>query len=644
VKRAGVDTGGTFTDFVFFEEGTLRTAKLLSTPENPALAVLKGLGEGAYFLIHGTTVATNAFLEEKTARTALITTEGFKNLLQIGRQTRVNLFSRVPLKPPEIIPEELCFVLRERVLYDGKVDIPLSREDVERLARTLEERGVEAVAVVFLHSYANPSHERLAGDVFSRKFKVSLSHQVLNEHREYERAVATALNASLLPVMEDYLDLLEKNARGEVYIMNSSGGFMTTEITRRMPVLTLLSGPAGGVIASHAVGKFLSLDRIITLDMGGTSTDVSLIKGGISITRSSSLFHLPLRIPMVDIQTVGTGGGSIAWVDDGGALRVGPESAGADPGPACYGRSELPTLTDALVVLGRIREEFPLGEGLRIKPERSFEAVGRIAKKISSDLYRTAEGILEVSLSNTERAVKLVSLERGEDPGEFTLMAFGGAGGLVAAELAHRLSIPRVVIPPLQGVFSALGMLLSDGVREYSSSFLRQLSPETVEEAGKRFGQMEREAKKDFPEGALIFERVCEMRYRGQGYEISVPFVNSAESLLNSFNQLHMKLYYHTQDRPVEIVNLRLRAVLPARKPELPQIPSRRAEPVFEADIYHGGRKMNCLFYRGQDLGNGSFLRGPSVITSSHGTVYIPPGFVAKVGIYGEIWIEVENV
>ncbi len=644
MKRAGVDTGGTFTDFVFFEEGVLRTAKLLSTPENPALAVLKGLRDEAYFLVHGTTVATNAFLEGKTARTALVTTEGFRNLLQIGRQTRVNLFARVPQKPPEIIPEELCFVLRERVLYDGKVQVPLSREEIEALAEVLEGKGVEAVAVVFLHSYANPSHEKLAGEVFSRKFKVSLSHQVLNEHREYERAVATALNASLLPVMEDYLDLLEEKVKGEVYIMNSAGGFISASLTRRMPVLTLLSGPAGGVMASYNLGKLLSLDRIITLDMGGTSTDVSLIKGGLSITRSASLSHLPLRIPMVDIQTVGTGGGSIAWVDDGGALRVGPQSAGAVPGPACYGRSEIPTLTDALVVLGRIREEFPLGEGLKIKPERSYGAIGKIAEEISTDLYRAAEGILEVSLANTERAVKLVSLERGEDPGEFTLMAFGGAGGLVAAELAQRLGIPRVVIPPLQGVFSALGMLLSDGVREYSASFLKELSRESVAEARERFAEMEQDARRELGGEALFFERICEMRYRGQGYEIAVPFNGSAESLLGEFSQLHLKLYYHTQDRPVEIVNLRLRAVLPTEKPKLPEVPRRQAEPVLEAEVYHRGRKMGCLFYRKEDLGEGTLLKGPSVVTSNHGTVYIPPDFVGRVGVYGEIWIEGKNV
>ena len=608
------------------------------------MAVLEGMEKG-FTVIHGTTVATNAFLEGRTARTALITTSGFRHLLQIGRQTRINLYSKDVEKPPEIIPEELCFGVEERTLPDGEELIPLNEEELESLIDKLKGMGVEAVAVVFLHSYENPAHEIQAGTILSPHFRVSLSHQVLNEHREYERAVMTSLNASLLPVMEEYLSHLENRLGARLFIMNSAGGFISASLAREMPVFTLLSGPAGGVIASHGFGRLIGPEKIITLDMGGTSTDVSLIKKKPTITRSSTLAHLPLRIPMIEIQTVGTGGGSIARVDEGGALKVGPQSAGADPGPACYGKSLLPTLTDAMVVLGRIREEFPLGGSLKIEPERSFKAIGEIASLLSTDVYRAAEGILEVSLANTERALKLVSVERGEDPSEFILMAFGGAGGLVAAELSLRLSMAGAVVPPLQGVFSALGMLLSDGVREYTSSFMRAVSKENTKEALEVFRKMEGKARDELSWGRdILFERFAEMRYQGQGYEISVPFEPDPSRLRENFEKAHRKLYFHTQKAPVEIVNLRLRAILPSEKPKIPQIPQARAKPILKGKIYYKGKFWEADFYRREHLGRSQRLNGPSVVVSGDGTVFVPPGFSAEVGKYGELWIRVKNV
>ncbi len=645
MKRAGIDTGGTFTDFVFFEDGKLRSKKVLSTPQDPSSAVLSGMGEGTFFAVHGTTVATNAFLEGKTAKTALITTRGFRHILQIGRQIRVNLYGREVEKPPEIVPRELCFGVEERTLAHGRELKPLNRKQLEELAHELEKRGVEAVAVVFLHSYENPSHEVEAGKVLKEKFAVSLSHEVLNEHREYERAVATALNASLLPVMDRYLSRLETGIKGKLYIMNSAGGFIPPSLARKMPIFTLLSGPAGGIIAAHGFGKLIGLERMITLDMGGTSTDVSLIKASPAITRSSTLSHLPIRIPMIEIQTVGTGGGSIARIDEGGALKVGPQSAGADPGPACYGRSFLPTLTDALVVLGRIRAEFPLGGNLKIEPERSFKAIEKIASEASMDVYRAAEGILEVSLANTERAVKLVSVERGEDPWEFALLAFGGAGGLVAAELARRLSMAKVVIPPLQGVFSAFGMLLSDGVREYTSSFLQPLNRESVVESLRIFRHLEGIALREMSlEGRKpIFERYAEMRYSGQGYEIAVPFHEDPDKLKEEFEDAHRRLYFHTQPSPVEFVNLRLRAILPSEKPDIPEIPPGGGKPLFTDKIYYRDEFLKADFYSRDSLGRGQRISGPAVVASEDGTVFIPPDFVAIVGKYGEIWMEGEN-
>lgn len=649
MNRAGVDTGGTFTDFVFFKGGYLKIKKIISTPSNPAIAVLNGLEDESCILIHGTTVATNAFLEGKMATTALITTAGFKNILQIGRQTRINLYSLEPEKPPEIIPEELCFGVEERVLADGSVQIPLNEEQLKEIIVELKKREVKAVAVVFLHSYKNPEHERRAGEILNENFKLSLSHEVLREHREYERAVVTALNASLLPVMENYIATLEDKLSSGINIMNSAGGYISAEMAKKMPILTLLSGPAGGVIASHSLTKLLSVYKVITLDMGGTSTDVSLIKDQPTITRSSHLANLPIRLPMIEIQTVGAGGGSIAYVDDGGALKVGPKSAGADPGPACYGKSEIPTITDALVVLGRIPSEIPLGGNLFIDPDRSFKVIEKIAKKISKDVYQTAEGILGVSLAKMERALRVVSLERGEDPKEFSLIAFGGAGGLVAAELAQRIGIREIIIPPYQGVFSAFGMLLADAVKEYTSSILKTLSSRAIIEAKKYFREMEKEAREDFAsmgidDNKLILQLFSEMRYKGQGYEVSVPFMEHVDELKRSFEEMHKKLYYHTQGSPVEIVNLRLRVIGISEKPPILEIEKGYGIPFRKRDIFFAGEKIKTGFYRRESLGSGVKLEGPSVIASSDGTIFIPPAFKGEVGKYGEIRIRRENV
>ena len=647
MSRAGVDTGGTFTDFVFLEDGKLKIKKILSTPQNPALAVIKGIGDRPCFLVHGTTVATNAFLEGKTAKTALLTTEGFRHILQIGRQTRVNLYSLVAEKPPEIIPESLCFGVKERTLADGSVETPFNETNLEEISKVLTEKGVEAVAVVFIHSYRNPEHEIRAGKFLDRKFKVSLSHQVLNEHREYERAVVTALNASLLPVMENYISYLEENINGTVNIMNSAGGYISAESTKKMPVLTLLSGPAGGVIASLNMGKLIGVKNMITLDMGGTSTDVSLIKGNPIITRSAMLSNIPIRIPMIEIQTVGAGGGSIARVDEGGALKVGPQSAGADPGPACYGKTEIPTITDAFVVLGRIAPEIPLGGDLRIKPERSFDAIEKIALQISKNVYETAEGILEVSLVKMERALKIVSLEKGEDPREFSLVAFGGAGGLVAAELALRMGMKEVIIPPNQGVFSAFGMLLADSVREYTTSMIETLSSEAIKKANHLFEELYEKAREEFSFSAgnnLVQERFVEMRYRGQGYEISVPYSDDQSVLKRRFEELHQKLYFHIQDSPVEMVNLRLRVTLISEKPSIPVIKQGELKPFEGKEIYFRGRKWKALFYRKEELGAGVESEGPCIIASNDGTIFVPPGFLFSVGKYGEIRIWRENV
>ncbi len=652
--RIGVDTGGTFTDFVFYREGRFSILKIPSTPEDPSRAVLKGLEgiEEDFVLIHGTTVATNAFLEGKTPLTAFITTEGFQHLLHIGRQNRINLFSLFPEKPPSLVPLHLCFGLPERVLADGTVERKLDAEKVAELARKLKDEGVKAVAVTFLHSYRNSSNEKLAAELLREEgFFVSASFEILPEYREYERAVLTVLNASLMPVMHGYIERLERKLEGrKFFIMQSSGGFLSPALAASQPVRTILSGPAGGAIAAWMMGSLTGHTRLITLDMGGTSTDVSLIDGGIKITKEASLAHLPLRIPMIDIQTVGAGGGSIARVDPGGALRVGPESAGARPGPACYGYSELATVTDAFVVLGLIVPDLFLGGRMEIFPERSFEAIGKLAEKMGKDVKEAAWGVIEVALASMERALRAVSIERGHDPRQFVLFPFGGAGGLVAAELAPRLGIKRVVVPNYQGVFSALGMVFADSVKELSASFMREASPAISSEMEKLFRQLEGEAEamleqEGFAREDMLFLRSLDMRYRGQSFEINVPY---GPDYLEEFHRLHQRLYsHHYKNRPVEVVNLRLRAVGKVKGISLrphAEGPSSPA-PAFhrEIQVFYRGQQLKVPVFRREALEAGMQLEGPALVAAMDSTVFVPPKFSAKVDPYLNLVLD-ENV
>ncbi len=652
--RIGVDTGGTFTDFVFYRDGRFSILKIPSTPEDPSKAVLRGLEQVKedFILIHGTTVATNAFLEGKTPPTAFVTTEGFQHLLHIGRQNRINLFSLFPEKPPSIVPLNLCFGLNERVLADGTVERKLEAEEVIELAQRLKEKGIKSVAVTFLHSYRNPCNEKLAAELLRKEgYFVSASFEIMPEYREYERAVLTVLNASLMPVMHGYIERLEKKLKGrKFFIMQSSGGFLSPALAASQPVKTILSGPAGGAIAAWMMGSLTGHTRLITLDMGGTSTDVSLIDSGIKITKEASLAHLPLRIPMIDIQTVGAGGGSIAKVDPGGALRVGPESAGARPGPACYGYSELATVTDAFVVLGLLVPDLFLGGKMEIFPERSFKVIGKLAEEMGKDVKEAAWGVIEVALSSMERALRAVSIERGHDPRQFVLFPFGGAGGLVAAELAPRLGIKRVVVPNYQGVFSALGMVFADSVKELSSSFMKEASPSIASELEKGFRQLEAEAQtmleqEGFGKEDMIFLRSLDMRYRGQSFEINVPY---GPEYLEEFHRLHQRLYsHHYRNRPVEVVNLRLRAVGKVKGISLKPCaegPSSPAQAFYrEVQVYYRGQQMKVPVFKREALKAGMRMEGPAIVAAVDSTVFIPPKFSARVDSYLNLIID-ENV
>ncbi len=566
--RIGIDTGGTFTDFIFWDGQHVRSHKVRSTPDDPSRAILAGLREvlGAETtsaaIVHGSTVATNALLERKGARTAFVTTAGFEDLLAIGRQNRRELYNFFAAAPARLTPPELIFGLPERTLYDGSIEQALDPAACEDLARRLDELGVESCAVCLLHAYANGAHESCFAEKLRARWAeagreppfISLSHEVLPEYREYERAATTLVNAYVSPLMARYLGRLAEGLGGaSLRVMQSNGGSISAAAAGGSAVHTVLSGPAGGVLGASAVARAAGFERIISFDMGGTSTDVSLYDGGFGYSTETTLGDFPIRVPMLDIHSVGSGGGSIAWLDAAGALRVGPQSAGAQPGPVCYGEGEQVTVTDANLVLGRIDPERFLGGRMRLDAERCRRYVERFAAGLGVSAEEAARAIVNVANSNMERAIRKVSVERGHDPREFALLSFGGAGAQHACELAERLEIPAVLVPRHAGVLSALGMLVADCVRDYSRSVLAQ-------PAAAVFAELEARAAEDFAGQGfeeVVYERLVDLRYRGQSYEITVPWGQR-----DTFPELHRRLYgYDHPDREIEQVTARVKAV-----------------------------------------------------------------------------------
>ncbi len=553
--RAGVDTGGTFTDFVFQDGSGLRTHKVPSTPDDPSRAIVSGLQGEVAELVHGSTVATNALLERRGARTAFLTTAGFEDLLEIGRQNRPSLYDWLDRGRRPLTPPELRFGLGERIAYDGEVLSAPSPAAIEQAVDAICSAGAESVAVCLLHSYANPVHEKLVGEALrARGLFVSLSHEVLPEHREYERASTTAVNAYVSPLMARYLGRLSEALPGEtrLRVFQSNGGSMSAARAGEAAVHTVLSGPAGGVLGAAAAARAAGFERIISFDMGGTSTDVALYDRGFTMTSEGELDGLPVRVGMLDVHTVGAGGGSIAWLDAAGALRAGPRSAGAEPGPVCYGEGDEITVTDANLILGRIDPERFLSGRMTLDVARAETRMQQFARRCGVGAIELAEAIVSAANANMERAIRRVSIERGHDPREFALVAFGGAGPLHACELAERLEIGTVLAPREAGVLSAYGMLTADFVREYSHSALER-------DPGAVLGELESKARvnlaaEGFEQAQL--ERSVDLRYAGQSFEINVPWAERGD-----FDAAHERLYgYSHQGREVETVAVRLRA------------------------------------------------------------------------------------
>ncbi len=627
--RIGIDAGGTFTDFiVYHDDGKVETFKLRSNPRSPASVILAGIAQAAAGrkaeVVHGSTVATNAMLERKGVRTALVTTAGFEDVIQIGRQNRPELYNLTPKPRVPIVPRELRFGVTERAYYDGKIAVSPSAAELARLKTRLRRAGVESIAICFLHSYRNAKNEKAAAVALEGLGYLCCSHDVCPEFREYERSSTTLINAYVGPLMDRYLGELERGTRHSISIMQSNGGFMSTREARRHAIRTVLSGPAGGVVGAMETARMSGFPRILGFDMGGTSTDVSVCDGTPRETMEAGIDGYPVRVPMLDIHTVGAGGGSIARVDEGGLLRVGPESAGADPGPACYGTGDQPTVTDAHVVLGRIAADQLVGGQMHLDVSRAEAAVDSIARRLKITRVAAAAGILRVANANMERAIRLVSVERGHDPRDFALVAFGGCGGLHACEIAQELGIRTVVVPEYAGALSALGMLLADRVRDYAAGVLNRSDIE------REYQRLERIARKELRGAELI--RTADLRYLGQSYELTVPWHAAAPA--GPFHREHQRVYgYANPDRAVEVVTIRVRAKLAVPRPKLAGRAVRAAAKPTLRRIHAGGAWRETPVYARA----GASGQGPALVVDYGSTTLIPPGWRFAVDRFGAL-------
>ncbi len=682
----GVDIGGTFTDFVLMQNGTVTIHKLPTTTDDPSRALLDGVAQLGMpdLLIHGTTIATNALLERRGATTALLTTAGFADVLIIGRGIRPALYDLTITQPPPIVPDHLRLEVPERMGYDGAILQPLEESALTTIVHTLRQANVESVAICLLHSYANAAHEQRLADLLAAerhtdgtpRFFVCASSDVMPEYREYERTSTTVVNAYVAPILDRYLQRIEhalettqtnETTAPHLHIMASDGGSMTTRDARQLAARTTLSGPAGGVVGALAVARQAGIERIISFDMGGTSTDVALCDGTLPQTTESAVGGFPVRFPAIAIHTVGAGGGSLARSDAGGALRVGPQSAGAVPGPACYGRGGTqPTVTDANLLLGRLRSDYFLDGGMVLDSERAAQALAPLAESLHLAPLETAMGIVRIANAAMERAIRTISVERGRDPRDFTLVAFGGAGPLHAAYLADLLGMRRVLVPRYPGVLSALGMITADMSRDYLH-FLAQpladLTPALVlHHMHQLVAQAQAETTQQHTRRQMVTLRAMfslDMRYMGQSHEIPTPLAvwegdeqpaPDCAALAERFHQLHRQYSGHAlYGHPLEVVALRLKwvQVRSQKLPDAGDIPSpapttagQPAHPYaqVEAALATDTTQMHpTLLYQREHLHAGDRIASPAIIVQLDTTTVVPPGWGAWVDGHGNV-------
>ena len=679
--RIGVDSGGTFTDICLFDEDTGRIAvwKVSSTPDDPSRGIAQGVVEGmgrvgvtpaelCYFG-HGTTVGTNALIQHRGVKTGLITTDGFRDLLEIGRQKRPDLYDMQADKPAVLVARDLRLEVPERVRHDGTIETVLDEDAVRLAAHALRAAGVEAVAVCFLYGFVRPEHEQAALRILGEEFPAAYAcagHAVAPEFREYERLSTTVVNAYLGPVMRRYIErlaerLVQLGVTVAPHLTQSNGGVIGFEQAVRLPVRMVLSGPSTGVVAAEEVGRLAGFPDLITFDMRGTSTDVALLTGGQCRLASEAVVHgYPIKAPMLDIHTVGAGGGSIAYVDSGGLLKVGPRSAGADPGPVCYGKGNTQaTVTDANVVLQTLNPEYLLGGRMVVRQDLARAAIGRLAARLGMDVMATAQGIVSVVTANMARAIRVISVQRGHDPRDYTLMAFGGAGPLHAARLARELDVSRVLVPRNPGILCAMGLLLTDLRADFAVTRLRTLGAAALPEIEAAFRVLSGQAVDWFAaegiaDDARRIARTVDMRYAGQNYELPVALhegrvtAGSLDELADGFAAAHQRMYgFVAADEPVQLVTYRIAAAGVVRKAALtPQaeaganaagaLAGRR-----EAWFPEAGGFVSCPVYDRDRLLAGNRIIGPAIVEQMDSTTVVLPGMTGHVEPYLNLILEV---
>lgn len=671
--RVSVDIGGTFTDFVVYDEGSERafTGKVLSTPDDPARGVVEGLAslmddpDGISFLVHGTTVGLNAFLERRGRRVLLITTEGFRDVYIIARHDRKELFALQYRKPKPLVPLEDIHTVRERMLYDGSVQEPLHEEDFGPVVEKIQAEGIDSVAVCYLHSHVNPAHEVRTREILKERvpgLSVTLSHEIAREWREYERSSSAILNAYIAPTVERYLKSLDEQIKdrgvsAQLHVMQSNGGVMTAAAAQELPVQTLLSGPVGGTIGGGALGEALSRGNLLCVDMGGTSFDASLIvEGQPSVSTETELEGLPVLMSLVDIHTIGAGGGSLAYLE-ADALRVGPKSAGADPGPACYGLGgEEPTVTDANLVLGRMNPGYFLGGSMSLDREAARRVIGGVARKLDLGVEELAEGMLTIANAKMAEAMRTITVEQGVDPREYSLVAFGGAGPMHAVALAEELDIGEVIVPWAPGTFSAWGMLQTDIRHDVTRTFYRMVDTPVAGDLESAYEDLENRARdilreEDVPESRMQLVRTADMRYGGQEYFVNVELPNAGisgediEDITERFHTAYRIRYGHsTPGAPVEFVNLRVAALGELERRVIGfQPPSEEGAEHEVREVIFEGERMSAKIFRRDRLPLGSEVSGPSVVEEDTSTTVVPPGWSARVDGLGNIIITPEE-
>jgi len=634
----GVDTGGTFTDFVLLDENRMCVHKVLSTPDNPARAIMQGMQElgiglEGLHVVHGSTVATNAVLEGKLARTVFITNRGLKDMLTIGRQARRELYNLTPAPVVPPVPEALCLEVAGRLSAQGELLEPFDADDDETLRKQLAALKPDAVAINLLFSFIDSAPEEHIESLVADEIFVTRSSSLLSVYREYERGMTTWLNAATGPVIKNYLHrLLEQVYPASLTVMQSSGDTIDAEQAAVKSAHLLLSGPAGGLLGAQSIAASAGFDRLMTFDMGGTSTDVALIDGDIRLTQEGTIAGYPVSVPMVDMHTIGAGGGSLAWLDDGRLLHVGPQSAGAAPGPACYGKGgKQPTVTDAHVVLGRLPAQAALGGTMSLDHDAARHAVGSIADHLQCEVEAAANGIIELANEHMAAALRVISVEKGHDPGDFVLVSFGGAGGLHVCDLADQLGMKHAIVPTNAGVLSAYGMLVAPRGRQYIQTFVQPILLFNRQRAEQRFNNMQAIGiaslkAEGIDEMQLQIQRQVDMRYIGQSSTLRVDWCDT-QMMAQDFHTQHEQRFGHSLDEPLELVNLHCSVQSQASPIGLPKAGNEEAPPAGE-HIVHGCESAVPVYDR-QLLGAGQALAGPALVIEESATTWIKPGWQA---------------